>query len=101
LKAERGRLQAELINQQYLTQQAEAIAKHRDKQLNELNLVLAAHNKRVEEDEALFQHYQQQQEALNSYIDHEMLDAHTMCLDVADVERLRNTWDYPKDTNSR
>jgi len=90
---QKTRLKAELASQQFLTNQYKALAEHRDKQINELHLLISSHNKRVADDEAKLENFHKQQEALNYYTETKMLGAHDVCLELGDVERLRGAWD--------
>jgi len=93
MKTEKEILQAKLASQQRIINQYKALAAHRDKQINELHLLISSHNERVENDEAKLENFHKQQEALNYYTETKMLGRDDVCLELGDVERLRGAWD--------
>gem|GEM_PF-4343269 len=92
---------AKLSSERRITAQYKALAEHRDRQINELHLLISDHNKRVEADEVRLRQIQQQEEELDNYSKTEMASPERVCLDRPDIERLRGVWGVTPNTGSR
>jgi len=85
-------LKAKLASQQHLTEQYEALSRHRRQQLDDLHALLNEHNKRFEADLTKLASYQSQLEELENYLSEEMAHRDDVCLNPDDVKRLRQLW---------